>query len=117
VIRKGAIRARRNDRGVIPGSMGTSSYIVTGLGNPTSFDSCSHGAGRRLSRTAARRELTAESLEAAMSGKTWQSDEAEALVDEHPLAYKDVEEVMAAQRDLVRIDHRLRQVLNYKGAR
>lgn len=117
VIRKGAIRARRDDRGVIPGSMGTSSYIVTGLGNPASFESCSHGAGRRLSRTAARRELTAESLGAAMRGKTWQSDEAEALVDEHPLAYKDVEEVMEAQRDLVRIDHRLRQALNYKGAR
>jgi tRNA-splicing ligase RtcB len=117
VIRKGAIRARRDDRGIIPGSMGTSTYIVTGLGNPASFESCSHGAGRRLSRTAARRELTAESLGAAMSGKTWQSGEAEALVDEHPLAYKDVEEVMEAQRDLVRIDHRLRQILNYKGAK
>jgi tRNA-splicing ligase RtcB len=117
VIRKGAIRARLDDRGVVPGSMGTASYIVTGLGYPASFDSCSHGAGRRLSRTVARRELTAESLGAAMTGKAWQSDEAEALVDEHPLAYKNVEEVMEAQRDLVRIDHRLEQVLNYKGTK
>jgi RNA-splicing ligase RtcB len=115
VVRKGAIRARAGDRGLIPGSMGTSSYVVTGLGNPASFESCSHGAGRRLSRTSARRELSAESLGEAMRGKVWQSSEARSLVDEHPLAYKDVEAVMAAQADLVRIDHRLVQVLNYKG--
>lgn len=117
VIRKGAIRAQKDDRGVIPGSMGTASYIVTGLGNPASFQSCSHGAGRRMSRTVARRSLTAESLDVAMTGKTWQSGDAQALVDEHPLAYKDVEAVMEAQGDLVRIDHRLTQVLNYKGAK
>lgn len=117
VIRKGAIRARRGDRGVIPGSMGTASFIVTGLGNVASFESCSHGAGRRMSRSEARRQLTADSLGAAMNGKTWQSGEADALVDEHPLAYKDVEAVMAAQADLVRIDHRLTQILNYKGTR
>ena len=117
VIRKGAIRARLGDRGVIPGSMGTASFIVTGLGNVASFESCSHGAGRRMSRGAARRQLTSDSLGVAMRGKTWQSAEATALVDEHPLAYKDVEAVMAAQADLVRVDHRLTQVLNYKGTR
>jgi tRNA-splicing ligase RtcB len=97
--------------------MGTASFIVTGLGNLASFESCSHGAGRRMSRGEARRQLTAESLRAAMDGKTWQSGEAAALVDEHPLAYKDVDAVMVAQADLVRIDHRLTQVLNYKGTR
>jgi tRNA-splicing ligase RtcB len=117
VIRKGAIRARRDDRGVIPGSMGTASFIVTGLGNVASFESCSHGAGRRMSRGEARRQLSADSLGVAMAGKTWQSGEAKALVDEHPAAYKDVDDVMAAQADLVRIDHRLTQVLNYKGTK
>lgn len=117
VVRKGAIRARAGDRGVIPGSMGTASFIVTGLGNKASFESCSHGAGRRLSRSEARRQLTTDSLGTAMTGKTWQSAEAAALVDEHPLAYKDVESVMKAQADLVRIDHRLNQVLNYKGTK
>jgi RNA-splicing ligase RtcB len=117
VVRKGAIRASRGDRGVIPGSMGTASFIVTGLGNSASFESCSHGAGRRMSRAMARRQLTADSLSETMRGKTWQSRDAAALVDEHPLAYKDVEAVMAAQADLVRIDHRLAQVLNYKGTK
>ncbi len=117
VIRKGAIRAREGDRGVIPGSMGASTFIVTGLGNRASYDSCSHGAGRRMSRTAAKRELSEESLSRAMTGKTWQGNEAKALLDEHPSAYKDVEAVMAAQADLVRIDNRLSQVLNYKGTK
>jgi RNA-splicing ligase RtcB len=117
VVRKGAIRARSGERGVIPGSMGTASFIVTGLGNPASFCSCSHGAGRRMSRGAARRQLTAQSLDEAMAGKTWQSGEAAALVDEHPLAYKDVEAVMAAQADLVRVDHGLTQIMNYKGTK
>lgn len=115
MIRKGAIRARSGDRGVIPGSMGTSSFIVSGLGNPASFESLSHGAGRRLSRTAARAQLSPESLSDAMAGKTWQSRQGKALLDEHPLAYKDDDAVMAAQADLVRVDHRLTQVLNYKG--
>ncbi len=117
VVRKGAIRARAGDRGVIPGSMGTSSFIVTGLGNAASYESCSHGAGRRLSRSAARKELTVESLAAAMGDRTWQSSSATELIDEHPSAYKDVDVVMAAQADLVRVDHRLRQVLNYKGTK
>lgn len=114
LTRKGAIKAADGDRGVIPGSMGTRSYIVRGLGNPASFCSCSHGAGRRLSRGAAKRELTQESLVEAMAGKAWNGDAA-ALLDEHPAAYKDIDEVMAAQSDLVAVEHTLRQILNYKG--
>lgn len=115
LTRKGAIRAREGDRGVIPGSMGAASYIVKGKGNAASFCSCSHGAGRRMSRGQARRELDRETLVAAMAGKAWNGD-AETLIDEDPRAYKDIDEVMAAQADLVEIEHRLHQVLNYKGA-
>ncbi|HEY8547156.1 MAG TPA: RtcB family protein [Acidimicrobiales bacterium] len=114
LTRKGAIRARRGDRGVIPGSMGTRSYIVKGLGNPASYTSCSHGAGRRLSRNKARRELDAAGLEAAMAGKAWNGN-ARALLDEDPRAYKDIDQVMEDQRDLVEVEHTLHQVLNYKG--
>jgi tRNA-splicing ligase RtcB len=113
LTRKGAIRARVGDRGVIPGSMGTRSYIVSGLGNTASYCSCSHGAGRRLGRKQAERELTYESLVSAMEGKTWNEDRA--LLDEHPAAYKPIEDVMAAQADLVTIEHTLHQILNYKG--
>ncbi|GIH17439.1 RtcB family protein [Rugosimonospora africana] len=115
VTRKGAIKAAHGDEGVIPGSMGTQSYIVRGLGNPASYNSCSHGAGRRMSRTKARKELTGASLAEAMAGRTWNADRAEALVDEHPAAYKPIDQVMADQRDLVEIRHTLRQVFNYKG--
>ena len=115
VTRKGAIKAAADDEGIIPGSMGTGTFIVRGLGNPASYDSCSHGAGRRMSRGQARRELTAESLAAAMAGRTWNSDRAADLVDEHPLAYKDVEVVMRDQADLCAVEHSLRQVFNYKG--
>jgi tRNA-splicing ligase RtcB (3'-phosphate/5'-hydroxy nucleic acid ligase) len=115
LTRKGAIKAAAGDRGVIPGSMGTSSYIVTGLGNASSYNSCSHGAGRRMSRTRARKELTLDSLRFDMAGKSWNSDNAEALLDEHPDAYKNIDVVMEAQKDLVRIDHTLHQILNYKG--
>jgi tRNA-splicing ligase RtcB len=115
VTRKGAIRARVGDMGVIPGSMGTSSYIVEGKGSEASYCSCSHGAGRRLSRGQAKRELTPESLAEAMAGKTWLSQDAARLVDEHPAAYKDIEAVMADQSDLVSVRHRLTQILNYKG--
>ena len=115
LTRKGAIRAREGDRGVIPGSLGAASFIVSGLGSAASFQSCSHGAGRRMSRTAAKKNLTVESLEEKMVGKTWNSNHKE-LLDEHPDAYKNIDEVMAAQSDLVTIEHRLRQVLNYKGA-
>jgi tRNA-splicing ligase RtcB len=115
ITRKGAIKAGAGDEGVIPGSMGTRSYIVTGLGNTASYQSCSHGAGRRLSRGQARRTLTVESLNAAMAGKAWLAGAAAKLLDEHPDAYKDIDQVMADQRDLVEVQHTLTQVFNYKG--
>jgi RNA-splicing ligase RtcB len=115
ITRKGAIKADTGDRGVIPGSMGARSYIVEGLGNPDSYNSSSHGAGRTMSRSRARKELTAESLTVAMGDRVWGSDRPEALLDEHPAAYKDIEAVMAAQADLTRIVHTLSQVFNYKG--
>lgn len=114
ITRKGAIRAAKGDMGVIPGSMGTRSYIVRGLGDTESYMSSSHGAGRRMSRNRARRELTEESLVEAMKGKAWNQD-AKGLLDEHPLAYKDIDQVMEAQKDLVEIVHTLRGVANYKG--
>lgn len=116
LTRKGAIRARADDRGVIPGSMGTRSYIVRGKGNPSSYHSCSHGAGRRMSRGQAKRSLTVESLVQAMGGRAWNAADAKALLDEHPDSYKDVDRVMADQEDLVTVEHTLRQLLNYKGS-
>ena len=115
ITRKGAIKADVGDLGVIPGSMGTRSYIVEGLGNAASYTSCSHGAGRRMSRKQARKELTVESLREAMGDREWLSGSAEALLDEHPSSYKDIDQVMADQVDLVRPLHALRQVFNYKG--
>ncbi|MYJ14465.1 MAG: RtcB family protein, partial [Acidimicrobiia bacterium] len=115
ITRKGAIRARAGDRGVIPGSMGADSYVVTGLGNPDSYDSAAHGAGRRMSRRQAKRDLSIDDFRDAMAGRTWQADRAERLVDESPLAYKDIATVMTDQADLVRIDHVLTAVMNYKG--
>ncbi|WP_327588846.1 RtcB family protein [Nonomuraea sp. NBC_00507] len=115
ITRKGAIKADKGDEGVIPGSMGTRSYIVRGRGNPESYNSCSHGAGRPMSRTKAKRELSATSLTEAMSGRTWNIDRAAALVDEHPEAYKPIDQVMADQKDLVEVQHTLRQIFNYKG--
>lgn len=115
ITRKGAIKADVGDLGVIPGSMGTRSYIVSGRGNPDSWTSCSHGAGRRLSRTAAKRQFTAADLERKMAGTTWLRDRAAQLVDEIPSAYKNIDQVMADQADLVEVLHTLRQVLNYKG--
>lgn len=115
ITRKGAIRARVGDRGVIPGSMGTDSYVVTGLGNPESYTSAAHGAGRRMSRRRAKRDVSIDDFREAMAGRTWQHGRAERLVDESPMAYKDIATVMADQADLVRIDHVLRAVMNYKG--
>jgi RNA-splicing ligase RtcB len=115
ITRKGAIKADTGDLGVIPGSMGTRSYIVAGKGNPASWMSCSHGAGRRHSRTQAKKLFTAEDLAEQMAGKTWQAGQAHALVDEIPAAYKDIDQVMADQADLVEIRHTLHQILNYKG--
>ena len=116
VTRKGAIRAREGDRGVIPGSMGTDSYIVRGLGNPLSYCSAAHGAGRVLSRRKARKTFTAEQLTEAMEGKTWESHHAKKLIDEAPWSYKPIEQVMADQRDLVAAEHKLVALVNYKGA-
>ncbi len=116
LTRKGAIRAGSGDLGVIPGSMGTSTYIVRGLGNPASYQSCSHGAGRRMSRSAARKTLSVDSLAEAMAGKAWNDYEAEKLLDEHPDSYKDIDQVMSDQKDLVEVLHTLRQIVNFKGA-
>jgi tRNA-splicing ligase RtcB (3'-phosphate/5'-hydroxy nucleic acid ligase) len=115
ITRKGAIKADVGDLGVIPGSMGTRSYIVAGKGNEASWMSCSHGAGRRYSRTRAKKLYTAADLAEQMRGKVWLSRRAEALVDEIPTAYKDIDQVMADQSDLVEVRHTLHQVLNYKG--
>jgi len=113
VTRKGAVRARKGDLGIIPGSMGTGSFIVEGLGNPESFHSCSHGAGRKMSRNEAKKVITLDQHRAAMQGIAARLDEG--VLDESPAAYKDVGAVMAAQTDLVTIRHRLRQVVNVKG--
>jgi tRNA-splicing ligase RtcB len=113
VTRKGAIEAREGMRGMIPGSMGTRSYIVTGLGNAQSFESAPHGAGRRMSRTKARAAYAMKDLEAAMAGIEFRRSKV--LLDEIPAAYKDIDHVMENARDLVRIDHTLRQIVNCKG--
>lgn len=115
ITRKGAIKADTGDLGVIPGSMGTRSYIVSGRGNGASWTSCSHGAGRRHSRTQAKKLFTADDLAKAMEGKVWLEDRAGSLVDEIPSAYKDIDQVMADQTDLVDVLHELHQILNYKG--
>jgi tRNA-splicing ligase RtcB len=113
VTRKGAVRARQGDLGIIPGSMGARSYIVRGLGNRDSFDSCSHGAGRAMSRNEARRRFTAADHAAATAGIECRKDEE--VIDETPMAYKSIDAVMEAQRDLVEIVHTLRQVVCVKG--
>jgi tRNA-splicing ligase RtcB (3'-phosphate/5'-hydroxy nucleic acid ligase) len=115
ITRKGAIKAETNDLGVIPGSMGARSYIVRGKGNPQSWMSCAHGAGRRHSRSKAKKLFTTTDLAGQMGGKVWMSTRADALVDEIPAAYKDIDVVMADQADLVEVLHTLHQVLNYKG--
>jgi tRNA-splicing ligase RtcB len=113
VTRKGAVRARAGDRGIVPGSMGARSYLVRGLGNRESFASCSHGAGRAMSRSEARRRFTVADHAAATAGVECRKDAG--VLDETPLAYKPIEAVMAAQRDLVEVTHELRQVLCVKG--
>jgi tRNA-splicing ligase RtcB len=115
ITRKGAIKADVGDLGVIPGSMGTRTYIVAGKGNEASWTSCSHGAGRRHSRTQAKKLFTTTDLAEAMAGKVWLESRAASLVDEIPAAYKDIDQVIADQADLVEIRHTLHQVLNYKG--
>lgn len=113
VTRKGAVSARAGELGIIPGSMGECSFIVEGLGNPESFQSCSHGAGRKMSRTKAREKFTRFDLEAQTQGVECRKDSD--IVDEIPAAYKDIFEVMNNQSDLVSIRHRLKQVLCVKG--
>ncbi|MDP9406009.1 MAG: RtcB family protein [Actinomycetota bacterium] len=115
VTRKGAILARAGDLGIVPGSMGARSYIVRGKGNPLAYHSSAHGAGRAMSRRAARKRYRPEDLAAAMAGRTWLADKAGKLVDELPAAYKDIDQVMADSADLVEVVHELHQVLNYKG--
>ncbi len=111
--RKGAIDASAGRLGLIPGSMGSRSYVVEGLGNPKSFSSAPHGAGREFSRSAARRTFTREQLNSAMAGIEW--GESDAFLDEIPGAYKDVDVVMHDARDLVRPLHTLHQLVNVKG--
>jgi tRNA-splicing ligase RtcB (3'-phosphate/5'-hydroxy nucleic acid ligase) len=113
VTRKGAVRAREGDLGIIPGSMGAKSFIVRGKGNPESFMSCSHGAGRKMSRAAAKKAFTLADHAAATAGVECRKDEG--VLDETPGAYKAIDDVMAAQDDLVEIVHTLRQVLCVKG--
>ena len=113
VTRKGAVRARKGDLGIIPGSMGTGSFIVEGLGNKDSFCSCSHGAGRTMSRGQAKKTISMEQHVEAMKGIEARLDKD--VLDESPAAYKDIGAVMKAQEDLVSVKHRLRQVINVKG--
>lgn len=113
VTRKGAIRARDGDLGIIPGSMGTRSYIVQGKGNLESFCSCAHGAGRRMSRTAAKERYSEADLVEQTDGVLCRKDRG--VVDEIPAAYKDIDKAMANQSDLVEIVHTLKQVVCVKG--
>ncbi|MCB1921360.1 MAG: RtcB family protein [Candidatus Competibacteraceae bacterium] len=113
VTRKGAIRAREGDLGIVPGSMGTRSYIVRGKGNPESFCSSAHGAGRRMSRTAAEKQFTEADLARQTTGVICRKDRG--VVDEIPGAYKDIDEVMTNQSDLTEILHTLKQVVCVKG--
>ncbi len=126
IHRKGATSAKEGELGIIPGSMGTASYIVRGLGNPESFMSCSHGAGRRMSRIAASRTLTKEECDAAMEGivcerwhhfRKWKTAETKTLFDlsEAPQAYKDIEDIIASETDLVEPLVRLTPLASLKG--
>ena len=118
ITRKGAIRADAGDLGVIPGSMGTRSYIVRGQGQRRRAGSPARTArAGATAATEARKLFTAADLAEQMAGKTWLKSRAAALVDEIPTAYKDIDQVMADQADLVEVLHTLRQVLNYKGVR
>ena len=113
ITRKGAISANEGQMGLIPGSMGTASYVVEGLGNKLSFCTAPHGAGREYSRNEARKTFTKESLDAMMEGIEW--SHSDAFIDEHPNAYKDIDIVMEDAKDLVKIRHTLRQIINVKG--
>jgi tRNA-splicing ligase RtcB len=111
--RKGAISARKDQWGLIPGSMGTASYVVVGKGNEESLMSSPHGAGRNFSRSAARKRFTRKDLDQRMAGIAW--GRSDAFLDEHPEAYKPIDQVMEDATDLVEVRHTLRQVVNVKG--
>jgi tRNA-splicing ligase RtcB len=113
LTRKGAVRAREGDLGIIPGSMGSRSFIVRGKGNPDSFSSCSHGAGRRMSRGEARRRFSLDDHRRSTRHVECRKDRA--VLDETPQAYKPIDAVMRAQEDLVSVVHELRQVICVKG--
>jgi tRNA-splicing ligase RtcB (3'-phosphate/5'-hydroxy nucleic acid ligase) len=113
LTRKGAVRAQEGDMGIIPGSMGTRSYIVRGKGNRESFNSCSHGAGRAMSRTEAKKRFTLADHARMTEGVECRKDAD--VIDETPAAYKSIDKVMAAQSDLVEIVHTLHQVVCVKG--
>jgi tRNA-splicing ligase RtcB len=113
VSRKGAIQARKGQDGLIPGSMGTASYVVTGRGNPDALESSPHGAGRAYSRTRARKTFTRAQLEESMTGIEWRHSDA--FLDEIPAAYKAIDVVMADAADLVEVRHTLHQLVNVKG--
>ncbi len=113
ITRKGAVSAKKGELGIIPGSMGAKSFIVRGLGNPESFNSCSHGAGRTMSRTKAKNTFTVADQIRATAHVECRKDEA--VIDEIPMAYKDIDKVMHAQRELVEVLHTLRQVVCVKG--
>jgi len=113
ITRKGAIQMKKGQKGIIPGSMGTQSYIVSGLENPLSFNSAPHGAGRRFSRSEAKRRFTMTDLEQAMGDISFRHSKS--LIDEIPMAYKDIDEVMEHSKELVQVDHTLKQIVNIKG--
>jgi tRNA-splicing ligase RtcB len=113
VTRKGAIQMKMGQKGIIPGSMGTRSYIVSGLENPFSYDSAPHGAGRRFSRAEAKRRFTMKDLEEAMGNVSFRHSKS--LIDEIPMAYKDIDEVMENSKELVTVQHSLKQIVNIKG--
>lgn len=111
--RKGAIKAEKDQWGLIPGSMGTASYVVSGKGNRMSLNSSPHGAGREYSRSAAKKKFTVEDLETAMEGIEYRKTDA--FIDEIPAAYKNIDQVMADADDLVEVQHTLHQIINVKG--
>ena len=113
VTRKGAVRAGDGDLGIIPGSMGARSFIVRGKGNVESFHSCSHGAGRKMSRSDAKNRFSVDEHKRATEGVECRKDAG--VIDETPMAYKDIDAVMAAQSDLVEVVHTLKQVVCVKG--
>ena len=113
ITRKGAIRAGKGELGIIPGSMGAASYIVEGLGNEDSFLSCSHGAGRRMSRSEARKKFTRADMREQTQGVECRKDRS--VIDEIPAAYKDIDTVIENQSDLAKVKHRLKQVICVKG--